>query len=69
VPKNPVAQVIIFSIVVIWGIYQLVAPGEAQNRIVVIMEWFAIIGGSLGLIGAIVQLASGKRPGSEGKRS
>ena len=63
-PKNPIVKLLIFGFVVISSLYQLFAPGEAQSGAVIALEWFALIGGSLGAIGAIYELAAGKQPGA-----
>jgi drug/metabolite transporter (DMT)-like permease len=67
-PRNPMVQLLICAAGVAWALYQLFAPGEAQSTGVVILQWFAVIGGTLGAIGAIYQLATGKQPGSQEKQ-
>jgi FtsH-binding integral membrane protein len=54
--KNPVVWLIVQVLVLIWIIYDLTAPGEAQNQIVVIMEYAALVGISLGLLTTVVGL-------------
>ena len=54
--KNPVVWLIVQVLVLIWIIYDLTAPGEAQNQIVVIMEYAALVGISLGLVTTVVGL-------------
>jgi hypothetical protein len=56
-PGNPIVQLLILAVVIIWGLYQLFAPGEAQSSAVVFMEWFAVVGASLGVIGACTGLS------------
>ena len=63
-PKNPMVQILLFGLVVILSLYQLFAPGEAQSTAVIALEWFAVIGASLGIIGAIYRLATGKPLGA-----
>jgi ABC-type enterobactin transport system permease subunit len=63
-PKNPIVQLLLFGAVVIWTLYELFGPGEAQSTAVIALEWFAVIGASLGIIGAIYQLATGKPLGA-----
>jgi hypothetical protein len=64
VPKNPIVQLLILGLVVIWSLYELFAPGEAQSTAVIALEWFAVIGASLGMIGAIYRLATGRQIGA-----
>jgi hypothetical protein len=66
-PKNPAIQLALCAVVVVWSLYQLFAPGEAQPGILVAFDWFAAIGGSLGALGAIYQLATGTRLGEKEK--
>jgi hypothetical protein len=54
--KNPVVWLIVQVLVLIWIIYDLTAPGEAQNRIVVIMEYAALVGILLGLLTTVLGL-------------
>ncbi len=68
-PGNPIVQLLIFAVVIIWSLYQLFAPGEAQSSAVVFMEWFAVVGASLGAIGAIYKLATGKQLGAKETKS
>jgi|HubBroStandDraft_6_1064221.scaffolds.fasta_scaffold111987_3 hypothetical protein len=60
---NPIVWLIFQIVVVMWIIYQLTAPGEAQNQIVVIMEYVALVGVSLGIIGSIVMVVGRKQRG------
>ena len=62
--RNPVAQLVIGILVVSWLLYQLFAPGEAQSTAVIALEWIAVIGAFLGIIGAIYQLATGRPLGA-----
>jgi hypothetical protein len=64
-PKNPMVQILLFGLVVILSLYQLFAPGEAQSTAVIALEWFAVIGASLGMIGAIYRLATGRQLGAK----
>jgi hypothetical protein len=59
-PKNPLVQLLICAVVVVWGLYQLFAPGEALSTGVIVLQWFAVIGASLGILAAIYRLATGK---------
>ena len=68
-PGNPIVQLLIFAVVMIWGLYQLLAPGEAQSTAIIVMQWFAVIGASLGAIGAIYKLATGKQLGAKETKS
>jgi hypothetical protein len=52
-PKNPIVQLLILGAVVIWSLYELFGPGEAQSTAVIALEWFAVVGASLGIIGAL----------------
>jgi hypothetical protein len=61
-PRNPVVNLLICAGVVVWALYQLFAPGEAQSTGVIALQWFAVIGGTLGAIGAIYRLATGTQP-------
>jgi hypothetical protein len=63
--KNPVLQLILCGVVVLWGLYDLFAPGEAQSGAVITLHWIAVIGGALGALGALYQLMAGKQPGTE----
>jgi len=65
---NPYVQLILGGALTIWVLFQLFAPGEAQNPVVVAMEWFGAIGGTLGVIMAIAQIVAGMRPGVQGKK-
>jgi hypothetical protein len=67
VPKNPVLQLLICGAVVLWGLYDLFAPGEAQAGAVIALHWIAVVLGSLGAIGAIYQLATGTPRGVKEK--
>jgi len=67
-PKNPAAQLILCGFVAVWSLYELFAPGEAQSSTLVALEWFAVIGGGLGVVSALYQLASGTRLGEKGKQ-
>ncbi len=67
-PGNPIVQLLIFAVVIVAALFQLFARGEAQNGLVIAMEWFAVIGASLGAIGAIYKLASGKQLGAKETR-
>jgi len=69
VPANPIVQLLIFAVVIIWSLYQLFAPGEAQSSAVVFMEWFAVVGASLGAIGSFYKLATGKQLGAKETKS
>ena len=64
-PKNPIVQLLILGAVVIWSLYELFGPGEAQSTAVIALEWFAVVGASLGIIGALYQLATGKPLGAK----
>jgi hypothetical protein len=64
-PKNPMVQILLFGLVVILSLYQLFAPGEAQSTAVIALEWFAVIGASLGMIGAIYRLVTGRQLGAK----
>ena len=46
---------------------QLFGPSEAQSSAVIVLEWFAVIGASLGAIGAIYKLATGRQLGAKEK--
>ena len=59
-PKNPVLQLVLLLVVVAWLAYDLFAPGEAQSRAVVIMEWVFLACGLLGIVTAIVRIAARK---------
>ena len=63
-PKNPIVQILLFGLVVILSLYQLFAPGEAQSTAVLALEWFVVIGASLGILGAIYRLATGRQLGA-----
>jgi hypothetical protein len=63
-PRNPVVNLLICTAVVIWALYELFAPGEAQSTGVIALQWFAVVGGILGAIGAIYRLATGMQPGT-----
>ena len=67
-PKNPAVQLVLCGIVVVWSLYELFAPGEAQSGAVIALESFAVIGGGLGAIGAIYQLATGTKLGEKGRQ-
>jgi hypothetical protein len=67
-PKNPIVQLLLFGAIVIWTLYELFGPGEAQSTAVIALEWFAVIGASLGIIGAIYQLATGRPLGARKAR-
>jgi hypothetical protein len=69
VPGNPIVQLLIFAVIIIWGLFQLFAPGEAQSTGVIVLQWFAVVGASLGAIGAIYKLATGKQLGARETRS
>ena len=60
--KNPLVQLILGIVLVAWAIYDLTAPGEAQNSIVIGMHWFAGFGGAIRVVFAIIGLMAGKRP-------
>ena len=66
--KNPALQILIFGVVVMVGLFPLFSPGEAQSTAVICLEWFAVIGSSLGVLGAVYSLASGKQRGAGEKR-
>jgi hypothetical protein len=55
-----VVWMIVQAVMVVWLIYQLFAPGEAQAIAVIVMEWFGLIGVSIGLIMSVVVVAARK---------
>ena len=59
-PGNPIVHLVLFPVIIIWGLYQLFAPGEAQSTAVIALQWFAVVGASLGLITAVYRLITGK---------
>ena len=59
-PKHPIVQILILGFVMIWCLYQLLAPGEAQSTALIALEWFAVVGALLGMIGAVYALATGR---------
>jgi hypothetical protein len=66
-PKNPLVQLILGIALVAWVVYDLTAQGEAQNPIVIGMQWFAGFGGAVWVVFGILGLAAGKRPSGQGK--
>jgi hypothetical protein len=60
VGKNPVVWLVVQILVVMWIIYDLIARGEAQNQVVVITEYVAPVGVSLGIISSIVMVIGKK---------
>jgi hypothetical protein len=54
--KNPVVWLIVQALLVVWLIYQLAAPGEAQPTAVVVLQVLALIGLSLGLVVTVIGL-------------
>jgi hypothetical protein len=57
---NPIVWLIVQIVIVMWIIYQIAAPGEEPNRIVLIMEYVALVGVSLGIISSIVMVVGKK---------
>jgi hypothetical protein len=51
---NPVVWLIVQAVLVTWLIYGLLAPGEAQPTVLVVMEVLALIGLSLGLVVSVI---------------
>ena len=67
--KNPVTNLVVGIVVVLWALYSLFGPHEeAQSQGVIILETVllicAVAGASLGIIGALYQLATGRPLGA-----
>ena len=71
-PRNPMVQLLICAAVDRLGALPALSPRPARRRapaVVVILQWFAVIGATLGAIGAIYQLATGAQPGAKERQS
>ena len=68
-PGNPIVQLVLFAAIIPWSLYQLFGPGEAQSTAVMTLEWFAVAGASLGAVGAIYRLATGRQLGAKERQS
>ena len=59
--KNPVAQLLIGLLVVLWGLYGLFGPHEeAQSQGVVILTAVMVILGAVGAIGSLMRIGNRK---------
>ena len=56
-PKNPAARIVIGLVVCVWIAYDLFAPGEAHNKVLVTLEWILLICGIVGVIGSLIQFS------------
>lgn len=52
---------------VAYNVWSLSAPGEAPNPVVAVMNWFALIGVSIGLVGGIIALIAATVKSAPGK--
>lgn len=52
---------------VAYNVWSLAAPGEAPNPVVAVMNWFALIGVSIGLVGGIIGLIASTAKSAPGK--
>jgi hypothetical protein len=59
--KNPGVWIVITLAVIAWNLYELFGPQpETPPQSIVILNWFLVVCGVAGLVGAVMQLAQNK---------
>jgi hypothetical protein len=58
--RNPILMIVLNIAIIIWIIYELAAPGEAQNRGVVILEWILLVCAAAGLVSGALKVSARK---------
>ncbi len=66
--KNPIVILILGIALFAWSVYDLTAPEEAQNTIVIGMHLFAALGGVIWIVFGLVGLFAGKRASAPEKQ-
>ena len=68
--KNPVTNLVIGIVIVLWMLYQLFGPHEeAQSQGVIILEVVLLLCSAAGVIGSLILIAKGNQQAGGGGRA